>query len=209
MTAKKSRLGIDPLGGPPPAPGPQATEPPPEAAPTQAVGRLLDHYQEPLAEAPAAPLPPLREEELPEVVASEEAGAPGPEPDVQHLSPGRPPETAGQAPGLVISPLASQPSPPKDADKERKAMKDKKMKVEGVMELSQAITYLENVLDSLKQGQLVLEAGQESLVLSPPSIVDFEMEVARKKDKEKFQVEISWKTGSKAKGTVEVVVSSK
>ena len=43
----------------------------------------------------------------------------------------------------------------------------RKIKVEGIMELSQAVSYLENLLNSLKQGNLHLESGQETITLKP------------------------------------------
>lgn len=87
-------------------------------------------------------------------------------------------------------------------------MKERKMKVNGVMALSQAVACLEDVLSSLKAGILLLETGQETLQLMPPAVVDFELEMAQKKDKEKLQLELSWKTGAKAKAAP-VTIGSK
>ena len=69
----------------------------------------------------------------------------------------------------------------------------KKIKVEGVMSLNQAVSYLEDVITSLKEGSIRVEAGEEAMTLTPQDLVDFEMGLAQKKGKEKFELEISWK----------------
>lgn len=74
----------------------------------------------------------------------------------------------------------------------------KKLKIEGMMERTQVAAYLESLVAGLKDGALHIQAGQESAVLTPPTVVDFEFEVASKKDKEKLSIEISWKLGDKA-----------
>lgn len=88
-------------------------------------------------------------------------------------------------------------------------MKDKKIKVAGVMALSEAVNHLENLLASLKEGLVVLESGQESMTLCPPPVVDLEIAVAQKKDKEKFKLELSWQTGERARGNLDLNISPK
>lgn len=68
-----------------------------------------------------------------------------------------------------------------------------KVEIEGAMDLSQAITYLEDVLASLKDGLIKVEAGNDIVVLRPAAAVDFEMSASQKKDKEKFSLKLSWK----------------
>ncbi|WP_029897159.1 amphi-Trp domain-containing protein [Desulfohalovibrio reitneri] len=73
-------------------------------------------------------------------------------------------------------------------------MSDKqKLEIESVMGLPQAIAYLEDLLASLKGGRLRVSSGGESVTLTPGQVVDFELTLSRKKDKEKFEVEMSWK----------------
>lgn len=83
-----------------------------------------------------------------------------------------------------------------------------KIKVDGIMELSQAITYLEDILASLKEGVFRLEAGGDSLTLCPEKVVEFEMSVSQKKDKEKFELEISWKKDEKAFPATQVKIGA-
>ncbi len=68
-----------------------------------------------------------------------------------------------------------------------------KVKIDGTMELSQVISYLEDLVGGLKAGKVHVQLGQESVMLSPGNIVDCEIEVSQKKDKEKMTLELSWK----------------
>ena len=69
----------------------------------------------------------------------------------------------------------------------------KKMRIDSVMELTKAITYLENLVESIKAGRVEVQTGDETITLNPAQVVEFEMELSRKKDKEKMSFEMSWK----------------
>jgi amphi-Trp domain-containing protein len=72
--------------------------------------------------------------------------------------------------------------------------KDKeKIKVEGVMQITEVIANLERLVADMKTGLVSLSAGDESLELRPSVLVNVDMKASRKKDKEKFSLEISWK----------------
>ena len=72
--------------------------------------------------------------------------------------------------------------------------KDKsRIKVEGVMQITEVIANLEKLVADMKAGTVSLSAGDESLTLNPSVLVNVEMKAAQKKDKEKFSLEISWK----------------
>lgn len=68
-----------------------------------------------------------------------------------------------------------------------------KIKIEGVMQFSEVICNLEKLVSDMKDGRVVVAAGEESLSLSPAVLVNVEMKASQKKDKEKFALEISWK----------------
>lgn len=68
-----------------------------------------------------------------------------------------------------------------------------KVEIEGAMDLNQAISYLEDVLNSMKEGVIRVETGDEMVMLRPSQAVDFEMSASQKKDKEKFSFKLSWK----------------
>lgn len=69
-----------------------------------------------------------------------------------------------------------------------------KVEIEGTMELTQAVAYIEDMLKGLKAGTVHVQFGVDSVLLHPKSVVDFEMEVSQKKDKEKITLEVTWKT---------------
>lgn len=82
--------------------------------------------------------------------------------------------------------------------------KDKeKIKVEGVMQLSEVIANLEKLVADMKTGFVTLTAGEESLELRPSVLVNVDIKAARKKDKEKFSLEISWKKHKEIDGFAE------
>lgn len=72
--------------------------------------------------------------------------------------------------------------------------KDKsRIKVEGVMQITEVIANLEKLAADMKAGLVTLAAGDESLTLKPSVLVNVDMKASQKKDKEKFALEISWK----------------
>ena len=72
--------------------------------------------------------------------------------------------------------------------------KDKsRIKVEGVMQITEVIANLEKLVADMKAGLVTLAAGDESLTLRPSVLVNVDMKASQKKDKEKFALEISWK----------------
>jgi amphi-Trp domain-containing protein len=84
--------------------------------------------------------------------------------------------------------------------------KDKeKIKIEGVMQLTEVIANLEKLVNDMKSGLVTLAAGDESLELRPSVLVSVDMKAARKKDKEKFSLEISWKKHKEIDGFADMV----
>ncbi len=71
-------------------------------------------------------------------------------------------------------------------------MSKDKLKLDSIMPLDQVVEKLTELVESLKSGTVVFQIGQESLSLAPPKVVDFEMKVSKKKDKEKIFIEIRW-----------------
>ncbi len=78
-------------------------------------------------------------------------------------------------------------------------MSKDKLKLDSIMPLDQVVGKLEELVASLKNGTVSFQLGQESLSLTPPSVVDFEMKVSKKKDREKVSIEISWDAEAVAK----------
>ncbi len=77
-------------------------------------------------------------------------------------------------------------------------MSKSKVKMEGIMELREVIAYLEDVVSNMKSGAICMTAGEDCVTLRPASIVDVEMKASQKKDKEKFSLEISWRSADRA-----------
>ncbi len=71
-------------------------------------------------------------------------------------------------------------------------MSKDKLKIDSIMPLDQVIGKLEELVGSLKNGSLNIQFGQETMQLTPSGVVDFEMKVSKKKDKEKLSLEICW-----------------
>lgn len=83
-------------------------------------------------------------------------------------------------------------------------MSKSKLSLEQTMELAKVVATLEDVLNGLKNGSLTLQHGAESVTLTPPGVVELEMEASQKKDKEKLSIQIAWKKGAANVPTVTV-----
>ncbi|TVQ97317.1 MAG: amphi-Trp domain-containing protein [Desulfovibrionales bacterium] len=71
-------------------------------------------------------------------------------------------------------------------------MSKKEVKLKGVMETSQVVTYLEDLIAGLKEGTICVRQGEEFVTLCPDQKVDMEVKASAKKGKEKFEMELSW-----------------
>ncbi|WP_052812944.1 amphi-Trp domain-containing protein [Desulfonatronum thioautotrophicum] len=71
-------------------------------------------------------------------------------------------------------------------------MSKKEVKLKGVMETSQVVTYLEDLVAGLKEGTICVRQGEEFVTLCPDQMVDVEVKATAKKGKEKFEMELSW-----------------
>lgn len=65
-----------------------------------------------------------------------------------------------------------------------------KVKMEG--KLDQIVNYLDDIVNSLKQGKVVVQQGEEFVSLEPAENVFFEVEAKQKKGKEKISFELEW-----------------
>ena len=70
---------------------------------------------------------------------------------------------------------------------------DLRLKIKALTSIENAVSYLEDIISSLKAGKVVLEKGGESMTLSPKKNVSFQVKATEKNDKEKLSVEISWR----------------
>lgn len=77
-------------------------------------------------------------------------------------------------------------------------MGKKEIKLETSLPLTQAVDYLADLVASLRQGRVVVQKGLEYIELNPSAQVEVEIAAARKKDKEKFVLELSWRQSAEA-----------
>lgn len=82
-------------------------------------------------------------------------------------------------------------------------MSKQSVSLEKTMGLKEAISYLEELVVSLKVGRIEVVEGEKRVILCPPSILDMEVEAKVKKDKQKFALELSWKNQSECTGACE------
>ena len=75
-------------------------------------------------------------------------------------------------------------------------MSEQSIELKKVMELSNVVEYLEALVEGLKAGKVVVEKGGKYISLSPPSVMEVEIEAKQKKEKAKFALELSWKSGA-------------
>lgn len=69
---------------------------------------------------------------------------------------------------------------------------DLKVKMHG--ELTNVITYLESLVNSLKEGTVVIQKSDSFITLHPQETVTLEIEAEQKKGKEELSIELSWKS---------------
>lgn len=75
-------------------------------------------------------------------------------------------------------------------------MGDNKVDYKRMVDISEAVAYLEALTRSLQEGRIVVQHGEKALELCPPSVVALEIEAKQKKDKNKFGFEIAWKNST-------------
>jgi amphi-Trp domain-containing protein len=75
-------------------------------------------------------------------------------------------------------------------------MSDNSIELRKVIEIRNAVEYLEALVAGLKAGNIVVEQGERKLTLSPPPIVELQIEAKQKKAKGKFVMELQWKSGA-------------
>lgn len=74
-------------------------------------------------------------------------------------------------------------------------MNKEKIKSKGIIERDRAIGYLRELLRNVEKGNVAVEVQDQSLALSLPEYVKFQVEAERKNGKGELSFEISWKEG--------------
>ncbi|XXJ18609.1 amphi-Trp domain-containing protein [Desulfovibrio caledoniensis] len=71
-------------------------------------------------------------------------------------------------------------------------MDKQKISVKKVLEYKDAVSYIEDLAKSFRSGTIVLESGEEHVVMKPSAQVAVKVEAKAKKDKQKISFELSW-----------------
>lgn len=74
-------------------------------------------------------------------------------------------------------------------------MKKEKLSVKMSLPYGEAISYMEDLLNSLKSGNIVVKSDDDFVTLVPSATVEIEVKAKDKKGKQHFGFELSWKEG--------------
>jgi amphi-Trp domain-containing protein len=74
-------------------------------------------------------------------------------------------------------------------------MSKEKVKSEGVIEASQAVHYLREILESMEKGSLEVQTEDRSLALCFPKYVEFEVKAKQKDGRSGLSIDLFWKEG--------------
>ncbi|OIQ50647.1 hypothetical protein BerOc1_02588 [Pseudodesulfovibrio hydrargyri] len=77
-------------------------------------------------------------------------------------------------------------------------MDKQKISVKKVLEYKDAVSYIEDLAKSFRSGTIVLESGEEHVVMKPAAQVGIKVEAKTKKDKQKISFELSWTEAASA-----------
>lgn len=72
-------------------------------------------------------------------------------------------------------------------------MESDEIRVKNDVDLNTAVSYLEGIVSSLKQGRICVQHGEESIVFEPKDSVRVELKARKKHDKESVALKISWR----------------
>lgn len=81
-------------------------------------------------------------------------------------------------------------------------MEKQKIEVKKNLEYTEAIAYMEALLQSLKAGTIVVQSGEDHITMTPAEHIGIKVEAKSKKGKQKFGLEISWTEGSSTDLTI-------
>ncbi|MGD9332472.1 MAG: amphi-Trp domain-containing protein [Desulfobacterales bacterium] len=88
-------------------------------------------------------------------------------------------------------------------------MGEKGITYKRMVDIQEAVSYLEALAQSLRDGSVAVAHGDKALDLEPPSVVVLEIEAKQKKDKSKFGFEIAWKHTDDGDGGGPLKISSR
>ncbi len=72
-------------------------------------------------------------------------------------------------------------------------MQENEIRAKSHTTLNEAISYLEGIVASLKEGRVCVEHGEESLTFEPKGNVTVQVKARKKQDKESVSLKITWR----------------
>ena len=87
-------------------------------------------------------------------------------------------------------------------------MTKNKMKAKGTVELQRAIGYLEDILEGMKNGRVVMHRGDQSITFHPVDAVEMEIEAKEKEGKQELSVEMTWRESPHMREMAGLTISS-
>jgi len=77
-------------------------------------------------------------------------------------------------------------------------METSKVEMKQIQKIGEVVTYLEGLLKGFKEGKIVVQQGDNFVSLVPTEQVVVEVSAKRKKNKDKFSLELSWQDAAAA-----------
>ena len=78
-----------------------------------------------------------------------------------------------------------------------------KVKLQELIDTQTLAARLEELAAGVRCGSLVVSLGTQSLTLSPSGSVEVEIKASSKADREKIEIELSWRPGLRLAGSVQ------
>ncbi|MGB6067471.1 MAG: amphi-Trp domain-containing protein [Desulfomonilaceae bacterium] len=87
-------------------------------------------------------------------------------------------------------------------------MSKNKVKAKGFVELQEAIGYLENILQGMKDGRVVVNQGDQSVTFQAADAMEMEIEAKHKDGKQELSLELKWRERQHVGGMEGLTISS-
>lgn len=87
-------------------------------------------------------------------------------------------------------------------------MSKQKVKAKGTVEMEEVISYLEELLNSMKSGRVTLERGGDQIALTTGSAAELEIEAEQEEGKQELSFELKWKEGLESGRKFDLKISS-
>ncbi|WP_028574579.1 amphi-Trp domain-containing protein [Desulfonatronovibrio hydrogenovorans] len=88
-------------------------------------------------------------------------------------------------------------------------MSKNEIKLKGVVEKETAISHLEDILETMKQGRINIQSSKDTVTITPGPFMAMEIKAKSGKGKEKIEIELSWRSDKEIKGEpFEITITS-